>query len=671
MKDEGLGMKDEGLGMKDEGLGMKDEGLGMKDEGLGMKDEGLGMNATTPQSLIPNPQSPILNPQSLIPILRRAKRMGISDVRIAELINKQPSNQATNQPINQTHIRQLRLSHDIRAKFYRVDTCAAEFEAHTPYLYSHYERLDEAEPTNKRKIVILGGGPNRIGQGIEFDYCCVQACLALREMDIETIMINCNPETVSTDYDTADRLYFEPLTLEDVLNVIDTEKPTGVIVQFGGQTPINLTRGLAAAGVPILGTTPDAIDLAEDRIRFGNLLAELDIPSPAWGAATLLEEAKAIAQRIGYPVLVRPSYVIGGRAMEIAHDDEMLAKFLIEATRVSEANAAGKITVLIDHYLEDSFEADVDAIGDGDNVVVVGVMEHIEEAGVHSGDSACVLPPIKISAYHDQIMRDYTERLGVALRVKGLMNVQYAIKDEIVYVLEVNPRASRTVPYVSKATGYPIAKYAAQIMGGKTLNDLGFTESPDVEGFHIKEVVLPFKKFPGADYKLGPEMKSTGEVMGSADSFGHAFAKAQLMAGAPLPTSGNALITVNDFDKGAVIKIARDLHRLGFKLIATSGTASVLSQVGLPVIIANKVYEGGDHTVELVRHGQVQLIINTPMGAHAQDDSRAMRMAAVLHSVPLLTTLSAATAAVQGIAALKKGKLMVQSLQDRFRAKGK
>ncbi len=636
----------------------------IKDWGLGIKDEGLGMNA-------PNPQSPIPNPQSLIPILRRAKRMGISDVRIAELINKQPINPSTHQPINQTHIRQLRLSHDIRAKFYRVDTCAAEFEAHTPYLYSHYERLDEAEPTNNRKIVILGGGPNRIGQGIEFDYCCVQACLSLREMGIETIMINCNPETVSTDYDTADRLYFEPLTLEDVLNVIDTEKPAGVIVQFGGQTPINLTRGLAAAGVPILGTTPDAIDLAEDRIRFGNLLAELDIPSPAWGAATSLEEAKAIAQRIGYPVLVRPSYVIGGRAMEIAHDDEMLAKFLIEATRVSEANAAGKITVLIDHYLEDSFEADVDAIGDGDNVVVVGVMEHIEEAGVHSGDSACVLPPIKISAYHDQIMRDYTERLGVALRVKGLMNVQYAIKDEIVYVLEVNPRASRTVPYVSKATGYPIAKYAAQIMGGKTLDDLGFTESPDVEGFHIKEVVLPFKKFPGADYKLGPEMKSTGEVMGSADSFGHAFAKAQLMAGAPLPTSGNALITVNDFDKGAVVKIARDLHRLGFNLIATSGTASMLARVGLPVTIANKVHEGGDHTVELVRHGQVQLIINTPMGAHAQDDSRAMRMAAVLHSVPLLTTLSAATAAVQGIAALKKGKLTVQSLQDRFRAKGK
>ncbi len=621
--------------------------------------------AKNQESRIKNQEDEFGEDEAFIDVLRRAKRMGLSDLRIAQLLN-QAFAHSPNHSFDMMMVRKLRLSHDIRAKFYRVDTCAAEFEAHTPYLYSHYERLDEAEPTSNRKIIILGGGPNRIGQGIEFDYCCVQACLSLREMGIETIMINCNPETVSTDYDTANRLYFEPLTLEDVLNVIDTEKPEGVIVQFGGQTPINLTRGLAAAGVPILGTTPDAIDLAEDRIRFGNLLAELDIPSPAWGAATSLEEAKAIAHRIGYPVLVRPSYVIGGRAMEIAHDDEMLAKFLIEATRVSEANAAGKITVLIDHYLEDSFEADVDAIGDGENVVVVGVMEHIEEAGVHSGDSACVLPPIKISAFHDAIMRDYTERLGVALKVKGLMNVQYAIKDEIVYVLEVNPRASRTVPYVSKAIGYPIAKYAAQIMGGKTLDDLNFTESPDVEGFHIKEVVLPFKKFPGADYRLGPEMKSTGEVMGSADSFGHAFAKAQLMAGAPLPVKGNALITVNDFDKGAVVKIARDLHRLGFGLIATAGTASMLTRVGLPVTIANKVHEGGSHTVELVKHGQVQLIINTPMGAHAQDDSRAMRMAAVLHSVPLLTTLSAATAAVQGIAALKKGRLTVESLQERI-----
>jgi carbamoyl-phosphate synthase large subunit len=607
-----------------------------------------------------------------IELLKRAKRMGFSDKQIADSLiqqhlhrTKPPAVQVQVSALsNQQLVRQHRLSNGIVPAYYRVDTCAAEFEAFTPYLYSTYERGDEAAPTNSQKVIILGGGPNRIGQGIEFDYCCVQACFALKQLGYETIMVNCNPETVSTDYDTADRLYFEPLTLEDVLNVIDEEKPAGVIVQFGGQTPINLTRGLHEAGAPIWGTPPDSIDIAEDRVRFGGLLRELDIPHPDWGTATSLDAARRVAARIGYPVLVRPSYVLGGRAMEIAYDDSSLAAFLAAA---AEASPDGP--VLIDHYLEDAFEVDVDAVCDGECVVIAGVMQHIEEAGVHSGDSACVLPPYKISLYHLNIIQDYTEKLGLALQVKGLMNIQYAIKDDIVYVLEVNPRASRTVPFVSKVTGVSIAKIASQVMAGKTLEEIGFIETPEVDGFFVKEVVLPFKKFPGVDHRLGPEMKSTGEVMGHAAHFGHAFAKAEMAAGTPLPQSGAALITVNDFDKGAALKLARDLQRLGFTLYATSGTAAWLARAGLRVTSVKKVSEGHPNIQDMVESGELQLIINTPLGARAHDDGRSMRMAAVQHNVPLLTTLSAASAAINGIIALRAKDLKVRSLQEHFKQK--
>ncbi|MDT8305314.1 MAG: carbamoyl-phosphate synthase large subunit [Anaerolineae bacterium] len=587
-------------------------------------------------------------PETEASVLRAAKRMGFSDAVIARATGA-----------TEAAVRARRKALGITPVYYRVDTCAAEFEAHTPYLYSTYERHCEAQPSNRPKVVILGGGPNRIGQGIEFDYCCVQACWALRELGYETIMVNSNPETVSTDYDTADRLYFEPLTLEDVLNIVELEEPDGVIVQFGGQTPINLTAGLAAAGAPVWGTPPDAIALAEDRGRFGQLLRDLDIDHPAWGLARSREEALAIVQRMGYPVLVRPSFVLGGRAMAIAYDDDSLGRFLEEATRVSQGNP-----VLIDQFIEDAFEVDVDAVADGERVVLAGVMQHIEEAGVHSGDSACVLPPYKISLYHLSIIRDYTEKLGLALQVRGLMNVQFAIKDDIVYVLEVNPRASRTVPFVSKATGVPVAEIAAQVQAGKSLAELGFTETPAVDGFFVKEAVLPFDKLPGADTRLGPEMRSTGEVMGRAARFGHAFAKAQMAAGMPLPTSGSVLITVNDFDKAAALKIGRDLHRLGFRLYATVGTAAALARIGLPVTVAPKASEPGENTVALITSGAVDLVINTPLGQQAHADQTAMRAAAVRHNVPLISTLSAAQAAINGIRALRERELAVRSLQQ-------
>ncbi len=582
-------------------------------------------------------------------LLRRAKRMGFADEVIAAAVGA-----------TEHEVRAHRQQNGVTPVFYRVDTCAAEFEAHTPYFYSTYERDDESNPTDRPSVVILGSGPNRIGQGIEFDYCCVQACWALRELGYETIMVNCNPETVSTDYDTADRLYFEPLTLEDVLNVIDMEQPVGVIVQFGGQTPINLAAGLAEAGVPIWGTSADAIALAEDRGRFGELLQTLEIDHPDWGIAESAEEALAITQRISYPVLVRPSFVLGGRAMSIAYDDQSMLHFLEEAAY---ASGSERNPVLIDQFIEDAIEVDVDAVGDGERVVLAGIMQHIEEAGVHSGDSACVLPPYKISQYHLSIIRDYTVKLGNALGVCGLMNVQFAIKDDVVYVIEVNPRASRTAPFVSKATGVPITKIAAKAQSGCTLPQLGFEQMPSIKGFYVKEAVLPFNKLPGVDPVLSPEMRSTGEVMGHADRFGHAFAKSQIAAGTPLPTEGAVLITVNDYDKSPALKLARDLHRMGFMLYATTGTAATLERVGLPVTIAPKVREGGQHIGRMVEQGQLQLIINTPFGQKSHDDSAAMRQAAIRHNVPLLTTLSAAQAAVNGIKALRSWDLSVRKLQ--------
>ncbi len=490
-------------------------------------------------------------------------------------------------------------------------------------------------------------------------------------MGLETIMINCNPETVSTDYDTADRLYFEPLTLEHVLNVWEAESGDGgqslageglptvpMLVQFGGQTPLNLARRLKDAGVPIWGTSPDAIALAEDRKQFATILDELGIPQPENGTAMSLDEAKIVARAIGYPVLVRPSYVLGGRAMGIVYDEKDLHHYIAEATKVSP-----DAPVLIDRYLEDSFELDVDAVGDGERMVIGGIMEQIEEAGVHSGDSACVLPPLKVSEYHLNIIRDYVERIGLRIGVKGLMNVQMAIKDEIVYVLEVNPRASRTTPFVSKATGVPLAKIAARIAAGQTLLQIGFTEEPELDGFFVKEVVLPFGKFPSALVQLGPEMRSTGEVMGHASSFGHAYAKAAMGAGERLPLSGRVLITVNDNDKANAIKIARDLHRLGFELVGTRGTAEFLSRFGVPTATVNKVSEGSPHTVDMIKSGAVALVINTILGSVSYADGQAIRAAAIASRVPLLTTLSAASAAVSGIRAMQSKGLSVRSLQ--------
>jgi len=481
-------------------------------------------------------------------------------------------------------------------------------------------------------------------------------------MGYETIMYNCNPETVSTDYDTADRLYFEPLTLEHVLNVIDREQPLGVIVQFGGQTPLNLSAGLEAAGVKILGTSPQAIQLSEDREEFARLLADLDIPQPENGIARSLEEARGVAGRIGYPVLVRPSFVLGGRAMALVESENHLAGFIEKAIQ-----AAPGQPILIDKFMEDAFEIDVDALADGERVVVGAVMQHIEEAGVHSGDAACVLPPYKVSAYHQRIMCEYTEQLGLALGVRGLMNVQFALKDEVVCVLEVNPRASRTVPYASKSTGLNLAYAAAQIMAGSTLDELKILGEPQVDGFFVKEAVLPFKKLPGSSSLLGPEMHSTGEVMGHAAHFGHAFAKSQIAAGMKLPLEGAVLVSVNDYDKSAALKFARDLHRMNFRLYATPGTADFLRRVGLPVTYINKMADGSPHTVDLIRSGQVQLVLNTPLGPHAHSDGAEIRSAAITMNVPLLTTLSAAAAAVSAIQAMRQNDLSYRSMQAHFK----
>jgi carbamoyl-phosphate synthase large subunit len=585
--------------------------------------------------------------------VRAAKRLGFADTFLARAIS-----------VPADEFRSLRKGWGITPTFLRVDTCAAEFVALTPYLYSSYESADEARPTGREKILILGGGPNRIGQGIEFDYCCCQAAFALRAMGYETIMLNCNPETVSTDYDTADRLYFEPLTLEHVLNVVEAEQPRGVMIQFGGQTPLNLAAGLEAAGVRILGTSPESIRLSEDRERFAEILAELEIPQPEHGIARSLAEARAIAERIGYPVLVRPSFVLGGRAMAIVGEAGGLEGFVREAL-----DAAPGQPLLVDRFLEDAYEVDIDALCDGERVVIGAVMQHIEEAGIHSGDSACVLPPYKVSAYHLGIMRDYAEQLGLALGVRGLMNVQFALKDDVVYVLEVNPRASRTVPYASKATGTPLARLAAQVMAGRTLAGLGLTDEPKVDGFFVKEAVMPFNKLPGADPRLGPEMRSTGEVMGHASRFGHAFAKSQLAAGMALPLEGAVLISVNDFDKGSALKIARDLHRMGFTIHATPGTAAFFNNAGVPARSVNQMHVGSPHTVDLIRGGGVQLIINTPLGAHAHADGEEIRAAAVQMAVPYMTTLSAAAASVAGIRALREKGLRYRSLQAHYGGK--
>jgi len=603
-------------------------------------------------------------------LLREAKEHGFSDAQIALILQPAARDAAPHYP-TEMDVRARRKALGILPVYHRIDTCAAEFEAYTPYLYSTYATADESAVTDRPKAIILGGGPNRIGQGIEFDYCCVHASFALRDLGYETIMINCNPETVSTDYDTSDRLYFEPLTLEDVLNVWENESgrsgddegtPVPMLVQFGGQTPLNLAKGLAAAGVPIWGTSQDSIDLAEDRGRFSELLRQLDIMQPESGMAADLQTARLVAQRIGYPVLVRPSYVLGGRAMAIAYDDEGLAQYIHEATQIS----AGQ-PVLIDRYLEDAFELDVDAVGDGERVVIGGIMEHVEEAGVHSGDSAMVMPPYKVSAYHLAIIRDETIRIGEALRVKGLMNIQFAIKDDEVYVLEVNPRASRTVPFVAKACGVPLARIAAQAAAGKKLSELGFTQEPPLNGFFVKEAVLPFDKFPGAAVFLSPEMRSTGEVMGHASTFGHAFAKAEMGANQRIPTSGGALLTVNDYDKGAIGRIARDLVKLGFTIYATRGTASWLHQLGLPAIVVNKVSEGSPHTVDLIASGKVGLVISTPLGSRAYADGQALRSAAIRYGVMLVTTLTGAAATISAIKALRQKELRVRSLQEHYR----
>jgi len=580
------------------------------------------------------------------------KRLGFSDAQIARLFRT-----------DEMTIRAHRKAAGVVPSYYRVDTCAAEFEAHTPYLYSTYEPDSEAAPTTRRKVMILGGGPNRIGQGIEFDYCCVHACSALKLLGFETIMVNCNPETVSTDYDTADRLYFEPLTAEDVLNIIDVEKPDGVLVQFGGQTPLNIARALDDAGVPIWGTPVDTIDLAEDRERFHQVLLDLDIPQPPGKTVVSRDEVQAAASEIGYPVLVRPSYVLGGRGMAIVFDDVMMQEWL--DTR---AQWTGQ-PLLIDRFLDDAFEVDVDALCDGQQVTIGGIMQHIEEAGVHSGDSACVLPPYKISYYHIEVIREYTDRIGRALGVRGLFNIQFAIKDEVVYVLEVNPRASRTVPFVSKATGAPLARYAAQIAAGKSLTEIGFIEEPQVDGFFVKEAVMPFQKFPGVDARLGPEMRSTGEVMGHASTFGHAFAKAQLAAGTRLPTEGAIFISVNPFDRGAVAKVARDLHQLGFTLVATRGTAHYLESIGITARPIRKVSEGSPNIVDAIAAGEVALVINTPRGGQAHRDGSLIRGAAHRYGVPIITTMSAASAAVQGIRALRQRPFKVRSLQAHYEAR--
>ncbi len=580
--------------------------------------------------------------------LRRMKRLGFSDCQLATL-----------RGTTEAAMREQRWALGIHPAYKTVDTCAGEFPSSTPYLYSSYDEENESEPLGERGIVILGSGPNRIGQGVEFDYCCVRAGLAFRELGFQTIMINSNPATVSTDFDISDKLYFEPLTFEDVIEIVRWERPKGVVVQLGGQTPLQLTKPLEAAGIPILGTSPDAIDIAEDRERFEALGRRLGVRQPPNGMARSVEEAVAVAQRIGYPVLVRPSYVLGGRAMEIVYDDGSLRDYFVKAARV-----APEHPVLIDRFLEDAFEADVDAIADGTRCVIAGVMQHIEDAGVHSGDSACVLPPYLIGDRQVAEMREHTQAFARALGVVGLINVQYAIKDGVVFVLEVNPRASRTVPFVSKATGVPLAKLAAAVMVGRTLDELGLPDELPVAGVAVKEAVFPFTKLPGVDTVLGPEMRSTGEAMGLADSFGMAFAKAQIAADGSLPLEGTIFVTVNDSDKPTVVPIVRRFHELGFRILATEGTQRYLRGRGVPAELVRKVHEGRPNAIDLIVSGEVHLLINTPLGKFTQADDYAIRRAALMHRVPYTTTMSAASAAGDAIIALRSRTGSVRSLQE-------
>ena len=585
------------------------------------------------------------------PVLAEAKRAGFSDSHLAEIWQ-----------CSEEDLLKRRKEAGVQPVFKRVDTCAAEFESYTPYLYSTYEDESEAAPTSRRKVMILGSGPNRIGQGIEFDYCCCHASFALKEEGFETIMVNCNPETVSTDYDTSARLYFEPLTFEDVAAIVEVEKPYGVIVQFGGQTPLTLARSLQQAGVPIIGTSPEAIHRAEDRKSFGAVLKKLDIPHPDNGTAMNTEEAVEIARKIGYPVLVRPSYVLGGRSMVIAYDEATLVDYV---QRAAELQAV--LPLLIDRFLENALEVDVDALADGEDVVIAGIMEHIEQAGIHSGDSSCVLPSINIPDSERKSLKDYTVRLARELNVIGLMNVQYAIQNGKVYVLEVNPRASRTVPYVSKATGVPLAKMAARLMVGRKLREFGLPAELPVHHYFVKSPVFPFNKLPGADIILGPEMKSTGEGMGIADGFGLAFAKAQTAAGQRLALQGSVFLSLHDHDKPKAIPIARRLHKLGFRLTATRGTAKALEAAGLEVESVFKVNEGRPNIVDLIKNGNVDLIINTPLGVESRFDEKAIRRAAMKYQVTCITTVAAAAAAVSGIEALQARELVVTSLQDLHR----
>ena len=593
--------------------------------------------------------------EASVDLLRTLKRSGFSDEDIAGIYG-----------IDEEIVRQRRREDGLVPAYKRIDTCAAEFESFTPYMYGTYEQVDEAEPTPKKKVVILGSGPNRIGQGIEFDYCCCHAVFGFREEGFETVMINCNPETVSTDYDTADRLYFEPLTFEDVMAVIEREGGAGgdvsCVVQFGGQTPLKLALPLLDAGVNILGTSPDSIDLAEDRRRFSQLLWDLGVPQPASGTAVSREEAREVAERIAYPVVVRPSYVLGGRGMAIVFDSGALDRYMTGAVDVSHDRP-----VLIDRFLEDAFEFDVDAIADATGAVVIGgIMEHIEEAGIHSGDSSCVVPPFMVAERHLATIREYTRRIARALKVVGLMNIQYAIKDDVVYVLEVNPRSSRTVPYISKATGVPLAKIAARVAAGRTLSDLGLVEDLEAAGVFVKSPVFPFVRFPGVDTILGPEMKSTGEVMGGSDNFGTAFGKAMMGAGQRLPEKGCVFISVNNSDKQTVLPVARDLSQLGFTLAATRGTAAFLRAHGLDVDVMYKVNEGRPNVADHLVNRSIDMVINTPLGRESFFDDRAVRRAATMAQVPCITTLTGASAAVSAIRAMREQELTVRSLQDYY-----